>query len=312
MPVIPSHLRIGKTQRFSDGGVFDDIQLHFGEVQEVIYANDERSRSKQFTEYSVYVQYRDPDTKAGVGKIYDNCIISNVFGGVADNVSYNLRGDKSVSKPSTNRLGLGSKVLLACINGETQFPVIIGAIGDPQDKSQNGDADQKLGHYFRFTFNGIVVLINNDGEVSITRNGPTKIDGSLQDGVDKKTVGASITLNKDGKIIVKENQALEIGDATDHFILGDTYRNAEHDMNQSLQTGLQNVAQKLTIASTQLAAAGASMATPITGAVAAAPNVTSASVQLALAVAELNKMATAIAKMEAQAKKYLSSKNKTD
>lgn len=311
MSVFPSHLRIGHTERFSDGGVFDDVQFHFGEVQSIIYANDENSRSKQFTEYSVFVQYRDPITKAGVGRMYDNCLLSNMFGGVSDFLSYTLRGQNSTASAKDDRLGLGSKVLLLCINGETQYPVIIGGIGDPTDKSQTDTKDKDLGHHLKFIFNGLGVSINKDGELTVVFNGPTDIKGKLVDGIDKKTVGASVTFSKEGKIIVNRNQAIEIGAATDHFILGDTYRDAEHSMNQDLQTGLQNVAQKLAVAGAQLAAAGGAVAGPFMAA-AAGPNLVSASAQIISAVGELNKMASSIAKFEAQAKKYLSKDNKTD
>lgn len=331
--IIPSNVQYDETKRFSDGGVFSDTQLHYGEVQEVIYPQDERSRSKQFIEYSVYVQYRDPITKAGVGRMYNNCTPVNMFGGVADKIQYTLRGAKSITDAKNNRLGLGSKVILLCINGETAFPVILGGIGDPQDKTQaKFDKNNNPGQYIEFAFNGIHFHINDNGELVVQYSGPTKIDGTLDtDKVKKADTGTRLAFLKDGswsissddgngnvdqqiaidnvnkKITVTQNKALEIGQATDHFILGDTYRNAENQMHTSVQTGITNAVTKLQAAAAQLssAIAPASPGLPIVAVNAAGPLIIAA-------CAELTKAAQAIAQFESNAKQYLSQKNKTD
>lgn len=336
--VIPSNVHYDGTRRGSDGGVFSDLQLHYGEVQETIYPQDVRSRSKQFIEYNVFVQYRDPVTKVGLGRMYENCLTVNLFGGVADKINYSLRGAKSASQNKDNRLGLGSKVVMLCINGETQYPLILGGIGDPADKTQaKFSKDDNLGLFIEFAFNGVHFFINDDGELLVQYTGATKIDGTLDtDKAQKSDVGTRLAFLKDGswsistddgnggvdqqiaidntnkKITIKQNTAVEIGQATDHFILGDTYRKAESSMNQDLMTGIQALSQKALIVSTQLAAAGTAMLVPVTGPVTAAPSVSAAAIQIGLMVQDLQKMAASIQKMEAQAQQYLSTKNKSD
>jgi hypothetical protein len=162
-------------------------------------------------------------------------------------------------------------------------------------------------------------------------SGPTKIDGTLDtDKAKKADTGTKLAFLKDGswsissddgngnvdqqiaidnankKVTIKQNKALEIGQATDHFILGDTYRNAESDLNNQLQTGLNNAAGKLQAAAAQLSAAVGPVPTqPIVAVNAAGPLILAAA-------AELTKMAQAIANFEAKANQYLSKKNKTD
>lgn len=330
--VIPSHVEYDNNKHPSDGGVFSDFVLHYGEVQEVIYPQDNRSRSKQFIEYSVFVQYRDPITKVGVGRLYQNCLVINAFGGLADKLQYTLRGDNSIKDAKNNRLGNGSKVILMCINGEMQYPVILGGIGDPNDKSQQKfDKDNNLGQYLEFVFNGIHFHVNDDGELVVQYSGATKIDGTLDtDKAKKADTGTRLAFLKDGswtissddgnggvdqqiaidntnkKITIKQNKAVEIGQATDHFLLGDTYRNAEQQLHTNLQSGMNNTAQKLIQAGTQLSSAvSAAPGSPVVAAQAAGP-------LLIAAAAELTKMAQAIAQFEQNAKQYLSQKNKTD
>jgi hypothetical protein len=306
--VIPSHLEIETTPGYSAGDAFSNLKLRFGEVQKITYPNDSNSKTKQFIEYDVYVQERSHGT--GNGRLYKHCLMINPFAGIADKAVWTLRGSNSIANSKKKRRGHGSKVLILCVNGETSNAVIIGGLRDQDDKTETNANNQK--HHLQAVFNGVSFSINDDGEFTITFNGPTDIDGNLRSGVNQSNVGASISFTKDGKLKIQENQALEIGKATDHFVLGDTYRNAEHQMNQALQTGIQNVSIKLAAAGAQLALAGGSMVIPITGAVAAAPQITAASAQILAAIADLAKMAAAIQTFEAQANKYLSSKNKTD
>lgn len=300
--VIPSHLEIESTPPYSAGDSFSNVKLRFGEVQKVTYPKDDDSSTKQFVEYDVYVQERSNGT--GNGRLYKHCLMINPFAGLADKAIWTLRGSNSINSPQKNRRGHGSKVLVLCINGETSNAVIIGGLRDQDDQTE-ADVDS---HHLEAIFNGVGFSINKDGEFSVTFNGPTDIDGNLQDGIDQKTVGASITFSKDGKIIVKENQALEIGDATDKFPLFSTYRNAEHDLNQSLQQGLTNTATKLITAATLITSAvspGPVPGAPIVACQSAGP-------LLLQAAQELQKMAQSLAQFEAKADNYLSKKNKND
>src|SRR5688572_10116517 len=151
--VVPHFLRTYSTEKSTDGGVFDDIKLLLGEVKDIIYPDDKRSRSKKNIEYLVYAQ------KISNGMVVTQeyrCVISNMFGGLADQAIYTLRVDESDNK-TKEVAGNGSKVLFFCINGQQQRGVIIGGVRDPADEKKPA---KDLGHHLYWAFNGITALIN--------------------------------------------------------------------------------------------------------------------------------------------------------
>jgi hypothetical protein len=289
--IIPSSLALQATPKHHDGGVFDNTRLRMGEVQEVIYPNDAKSLSKKFVEYTVFVQHRGGGT--GLGKMYHHCVLVSAFGGLADQMHYTLRADTtpSTKKKGSKGLGLGSKVLLLCINGEHNNAVILGGLRDQSDKSGFGGIEAKdLGHYFYFNFNGVSAYIDKDGQLVVTYNGKTGVDGKtdvdkgkrgtrmafLQDGswnintrdpndpdntqeqymfldhANHQTVHQAKKLWElqvtDGPAKIKSKEGLKVGDATDHTLLGESFRNEQKQMHNTLK-------QLLTQAAAQLSAA---------------------------------------------------------
>lgn len=319
--IIPSHMSLTRTPRYDDGGVFDEWRLRYGEVQEIIYPDDDRNRSQKFTEYNVLVQYRDGG--AGTGVIFTNCLLSNGLAGLADSCSYTLRAPETPSIKDTDKygLGLGSKVLIACLNGERSNAYIVGGQRDPQDK---GD-DKNDGHHYFWTFNGIQAQVNDDGECTITYTGKSKIDGTLDDSVTDSAPGAMAQFlkngniniqtkdgkqqilldNENGKLVFQRDMAFEIGQATDKMLLGTTYRNSQQQLHQQLQNQLQEMQQQFTLMATLFASAVGNLGAPIPALVGAAP----AMVQCSVIASQ---MATAIAQFEGNADSYLSQKNSLD
>jgi hypothetical protein len=158
-----------------------------GEVQEMIPPTNPKNISKKVNEYTVYVQHMSNNTM--VGRMYNYCTVSNMFGSIADSLSYTLRADPSAGRSSAEGIGKGAKVLMMCINGSNANAVILGAIHDSSDKP---DGDE--GHHFTFVFNGVEININDAGELKLSIHGKTDLDGKTEE----DDVGTTITLSKAG------------------------------------------------------------------------------------------------------------------
>lgn len=179
----------------SSGTGFDNWRLRVGEVQEAIPPIDPRNVSKRVTEYRVYVQQMSGNTM--VGRVYDYCTISNMFGSLADHLEYSLRAVPSASNKDSQKnsgAGKGAKVLLLCINGSVQNAVIIGAI---RDSSQTPETPG-LGQHLDFVFNGVSININDSGELSLKVAGKTDLDGKTIN----EDVGSSVKIDAAGNVTV--------------------------------------------------------------------------------------------------------------
>lgn len=197
--VVPSGFSPKGHGLWGDMGQLDDLRIRVGEVKEIIYPSDPRSVSKSVTEYRVMTSRRDSHGQS-VYTLYGNCPVASLFGGSADSVRFTLRADTSGKAGPGN----GSKVVLACLNGQATAALIIA--GDPADSAP----DQKTnGHCLSFSFNGIDIGINDAGEFSMRFSGPTNPDGSLRQGAQASDSGTRISMTKDGN--------LTIGHDTEHL-----------------------------------------------------------------------------------------------
>ena len=328
--VIPSFLSVGTAATFNDGLNFDNFALRKGEVQKIVYPNSPDSRSKKLIEYNVLVQQSSNGT--GNGKLYKSCILMNGFAGLADKSYFTLRADKNANKDK-NGLGKGSKVLILCANGETNVAYIIGGTVDQSDKFDK-DIDKK-GHHLYYTFNGIQLSINNDGELILTYGGKTAIDGKLDSSVDSNAVGSTVQLLKNGniqvadingknallidhensKVTISRDTAFELGAATDHMLLGESFRNAQKTMDNQLVSLLNTLQSLIQTAGAQLTAASAPLAIPIVGGTLASPLVAAAAAALVSAAPIIQQLGQTINTFEQQASaknSFLSDKNKAD
>lgn len=191
--VIPSFLQQdGEAPR---GAPFlSDNSLHPGEVQEIIYPSDPRSRSKKFNEYSVYVQIRQNGT--ATSKIFPNCLMANDFGGFADQLTYTLRAEKNADSRDSakNKIsGKGSKVLVLCLNAETNSAIILSGMRDSRDQDPKTN---ELGHHLHFSFNGVDFDIDKDGALALTVRGATDADNVSTNA----QLPSTITISKEGTI----------------------------------------------------------------------------------------------------------------
>ncbi len=288
--VIPSYLSLGATPQFSDGGVFDEFALRYGEVQEIIYPDSNKSRWKGAVEYNVFVQRKI--NGAWVGAMYLNCLMNNVFGGAADQCRWTPRVPDSPSTTVTYNennggIALGSKVLLLCLNGETSEAYIIGGL---HDKDFKDDKAKDLGHHYFSIFNGISCFIDKDGQLTVTYGGKTKIDGKKDDEAKDEQVGSYVKFSKNGnievsdkdgknaviidhenkKVLVKREDEFVVGDGEDKMLRGSSFRDAQKQMNQKVQKLLDQASQQQQQAATALTTAAGKILGPFMSAAAAA------------------------------------------
>lgn len=171
------------------------LGLYQGEVLAVILPDDEHSVTKQFLEYRVAAQVAENGTVATVE--FAHALLANPLAGLADRAAWTLRADpKSGQK---GQPGLGSKVVVACLGGDRDSAVILSGLRDDRD---DGD-DPEAGRHLDLVFNGVAVSVDDDGALTVTRNGVIKDDGSPDtDASPEDAVGAFVTLDSAGGIRV--------------------------------------------------------------------------------------------------------------
>lgn len=250
--VIPSIYRseqVGSLEQYN-GQAFSNILLRIGEVKRIIYPEDKRSQTQKFIEYDIFVSHRENNT--AVTKMYQNCLLINPLGSMADKAIWTLRIPESqpgqISDDNQlSALGLGSKVLILCINGEHASAVILGGIRDARDSDKGSQA---LGHHAEFIFNGVTFSVHDDGSWSLENKGKTAASGAADPKRDTDGAGTVVKVDANGNFtvatqnnkqsIVVDHKAgmitissendltlkgkkIHIGDAADeHAVLGDT------------------------------------------------------------------------------------------
>lgn len=294
--MIPHFLSIFQTDP-TDIGQFHNLALRYGEVKEVIYPSDSRSQSKKVVEYRVRVAHREGNG-ATVSVDYGNCIAGSLFGSLSDKFRYTLRPSSTESKGASDPID-GSKVLLLCINGETNSGVIIAAMPDLRADAETKDK----GHNLEFEFNGINAKIDKLGQFFLTHKGKTDLTGVSSD----TNRGGSFNFNSDGTLTIKPEKGLLVGRATDSVLLGTTYRNAQSQLHTSMKSAVQQAAASISQAAVLLGLASAQPNTQTQS-----PYLANAANYLAQSGMALTAIANAILSFEQNASSYLSALNKTD
>lgn len=195
--VVPSFLGVSNTTS-PDLDTTTNPFMREGEVVEIVYPDDKRSRTKKVLEYIVEVQHTDRGTSTA--KLY-NCVLANPLAGLADRIHFTLRTRKPQQKgkgKSDGKYEFGSKVLIVCINGHQHDAVIISGLHD--DKNQKYRNAKSKGHHFEAEFNGMLFEINKDGELTITYNGKNESNGKMSKSVDKNATGTTVKIQKNGSI----------------------------------------------------------------------------------------------------------------
>ena len=200
--VIPSYLGSFSQGSHQDTGTMSNLAFRTGEVREIIYPDDDKSLSKRFIEYTVDVQEKDGNGP-GTSTKYAGCVLLNLFGSVGDILRFTYRVDDTQNPPEDG-IGVGAKVAILCVNGDTTKAVILGGFrdtGTDKDGTKAEGKDKKDdGHNLFFEFNGVQTKINKDGELQIRYRGATKVDATLDDNADADAEGSTLIFSKDGGI----------------------------------------------------------------------------------------------------------------
>lgn len=192
--VVPSYLRVSSSQDEISGWRYalHDVSLRVGRVVAQYPPDDPNNRNKKYIEYDVEVQHADG--AGGFATItYPRAQIASLFGGIADRMQWTPR---IVNFDVSKQIGDSSRVLLLCLNGNSRAVFIIGGLPHPDVKTKQ---DPSLKHNLDWEFNGLNMLINNDGEMILTHKGATDSSGKI---IDETGAYSSIMFSKDGEIIL--------------------------------------------------------------------------------------------------------------
>jgi hypothetical protein len=174
---------------------YRNFPLRVGVIVKTYPVGDSENVSDLTTEYDVIV-FEQHEDKGATAILYRNCMSGEGLGSIADFFEKNLRhmtaksnkGD-SVNMQDQN----GAVVLILCLDAMSDKAVIIGAITHPQRKTTlTSDAPHLEGEY-----NGVHIVVNEDGSTSLTFKGATDNDGKLTDPTQGNTV---ISIEKDGSM----------------------------------------------------------------------------------------------------------------
>lgn len=309
----------------------NDTALRVGRVIASYDPTDSSSISKKFVEYDVEVNYANQDGPY-IKTIYSHCIVSSLFGGVADYVRWTPR---IANLDQNTRISYSARVLILCVNGNSRFGYIVGGIPNPDTKQ--ADEIFENNNNFQFEFNGIHVTIDADGDLVLLHRGATNPDGSTvgtedngylaidQDsislaysngsgspGIFLNRTQSSLQLGADqfsgvfGDSSITVSSSFKINNGTQQFVNGTTYRFNQMGMDQNIQVALTGLASTIASAGTSLALAAPLLLIPIVGPMLASVPVAAAATSLLSAGPLFTDIATAINVFEDASSQYLS------
>lgn len=318
-PVFPSFLTSTQTQGHHDS--FEDYALKVGRVTAVYPPNDPQNANRQFTEYDVSAlvsQGAGPATES----TYYRCIVMSVFGGIADYSRWTPR--VSLKNNQDGTFTPGSRVLIACLNGNQRVTYIVGGIPNP-----NGALNEEKtleSPYNVSEFNGVNFRITSDGSYTITRKGPTDDYGTVKDTTAGQSILAfrangdifigqekyNLLVGKSDESLIGKFNAIDftatrtynitankflinpLGSNQQQFLYGTSFRDNQKDMHNALVNRIVELTETLTAinaqiftASSAFATAGTSCYIPVVGPIIAAPQFTAAGTALASIAASI-------------------------
>lgn len=190
--IIPSHL---KSSNFdANQHIRNDSPLRTGIITSVFYTDDPNNISKRFIEYNVDVT--SSHSNGSVNTItYRNCRHLDIFGAINKHENFVLETSTPDGKSQ------GSKCLILCIDGinASGGAIIIGGL-------QDGDLTpwkRSDGQFYDFSYNGIDININKDGEYTLTFNSYIDQKGKK---ANEKAAGTVIKIDKNGNYSLSNNE----------------------------------------------------------------------------------------------------------
>jgi hypothetical protein len=184
----------------SESGFIQNLSennLRMGYVTNSYASTDAQNSSKSHYQYDVMCYVSNSNGKV-TPKEYFKCVVMDTFGAAADSFYFTPRSIKA-DEINTTPFSKGSCVLILCVNSDMNQGVIIGGYPNLDTKPVTDSTD--LGHHLRFLFNGVQISINDDGSVSMVRNGATDDLGEVKSQY-KDNGGATVKMETDGSVMV--------------------------------------------------------------------------------------------------------------
>jgi len=244
--VVPSFIPLEVTQAKTSRPGEHDFGLKIGTVTKIFFPDDDGNIRKNRIEYDVKVGERDGRKGFNIS-VYKNCVCSDIFGGIADSLEWTYRQSDDGDNPNA-LYQTGSKVLILCLNGDTNGGVIVGGIRHIRRKKVSNRA---RGHFLEFEFNGINIEVNQDGELILTYKSKTDLQGLPQD---PATGGSFIKIDKTGSIEANDLKGTRIridkatSDITIETTTGNVVVNAEQSIRETAKQAIRESADKSFVA----------------------------------------------------------------
>jgi hypothetical protein len=193
---------------------YKNFPLRAGIVVASYPPENDRNFNKITIEYDVLVI--EQDENRGITPItYKNCISSDGAGSIADYFERRLRTQKKKrdKKKGEDFAGHdGAIVLLLCLDGSSEKGIIVGCLSHPDRKSKLKGQEQVLaGEY-----NGMSILVNDDGSANLTFKGATNHDGTPKDNEQGNT---TIDIEKDGSLQFKNKGVTQRNEKGGNYLL---------------------------------------------------------------------------------------------
>lgn len=308
--------------------------LHEGRVVAVYAPTDEGNRSGLYYEYDVLCDVGS-EHHLSTRILISNCVVSSVFGGIADYSTWTPRVLRSGRFDDT--ADDSSRVQVQLVNGSTFGGLIVGGVPHPRGRRKadsTPQGDEVASPYFDAAYNGIRCNVDAKGQLTLTYGGKMDAAGNTT----ATATGTRIQLQEDGSLLLAtgdDKQSLKLdraagevhvdstgllktsgagvhlGGAGDAMLMGSTFRQQQAVMHTAMQTAMAS----LTAAGAALTAASASILAafapgdPTTAAPATVAGLAAAGAGITAAAAA---MSSALVAFEAPAPTYLSLKNKLD
>ena len=200
--VISSALSTGQPKSASHELV-NSNSLMFGQVQKIYTIDDtENSSASNTASYTVYDV--DVTRTDGSTEVVRRCrLLQPSFGGGINNFFEVLQSDPGTQAKSSVSMNIkrGHYVLVGFINSRKDIPVILGTLPHNSPVAVKRRPKKGKGTYLEGEVQGFGFIIDNDGALKLTFNGPRDDKGVLVN----QNGPTTITVDKVGSITVETN-----------------------------------------------------------------------------------------------------------
>ena len=192
--VLPSGL-LGNNQQAMMAGfnkTYKNSSLRIGVVVASYPTTDSNNHSKLTTEYDVQVIEQNEDQSVTSIR-YKNCMSAEGMGSIADFFEKSLRTQKSKKNKGATTLNDqdGAIVLILCLDAMSDKAIVVGSLTHPNRATTLKSSEP----YLEGEYNGVNIVVNNDGSTTLTFKGATDNNG---DPIDSSQGNTEIKIESDG------------------------------------------------------------------------------------------------------------------